>query len=292
MFLQAPVAGQRSVQAVCKTHGVTEYRLRGKRYRCRLCGNEASTKSQRENNYAAAKAHQARMQTLIQEALGTSCTMCGYDRCFRALHAHHLDPSVKSITLARCSHIQQMKDELRKCILLCNNCHFAEEATLGWRHTAKCGLNSPARQPYLSGNCPTHGIGRFVLKTGSKSSYCAACSCEYIIERRHQVKDHLVACAGGSCRLCDYSQRIEALQFHHMKPETKAFGLSGTGLNKNQLALAAEFRKCLLVCGNCHHEIEDGLHDAVELERLYAQQHAEYGWRDQRFGKTYRYQLS
>ena len=45
------------------------------------------------------------------------------------------------------------------------------------------------------------------------------------------------------------------LHFHHVDPATKSFALSvatGKGLDK----LRAEAKKCVLVCANCHGEIE------------------------------------
>ena len=48
------------------------------------------------------------------------------------------------------------------------------------------------------------------------------------------------------------------LHFHHVDPATKSFTMSvasGKGLAK----LRAEATKCVLVCANCHGEIETGL---------------------------------
>ena len=48
------------------------------------------------------------------------------------------------------------------------------------------------------------------------------------------------------------------LHFHHVDPSTKSFALSvatGKGLSK----LREEAKKCVLVCANCHGEIESRL---------------------------------
>jgi len=37
---------------------------------------------------------------LLEEA-GGACYLCGYDRCARALHFHHVDPSTKEYGIAR-----------------------------------------------------------------------------------------------------------------------------------------------------------------------------------------------
>lgn len=66
------------------------------------------------------------------EYLGGKCVKCGYDKCFGALHAHHLDPTIKDINYNNFKlrkFDDKFKEELDKCILLCANCH-AEEHTL------------------------------------------------------------------------------------------------------------------------------------------------------------------
>jgi cytochrome c553 len=69
------------------------------------------------------------------------------------------------------------------------------------------------------------------------------------------VKRILVAEAGGCCAVCGYDRCVVNLHFHHVDPTTKSFALSvasGKGLAK----LRAEAKKCVLVCANCHGEIE------------------------------------
>jgi hypothetical protein len=72
------------------------------------------------------------------------------------------------------------------------------------------------------------------------------------------VKRILVEEAGGCCAVCGYERCMVNLHFHHVDPATKSFGLSvsfGKGLEK----LRAEAKKCVLVCANCHGEIESGV---------------------------------
>lgn len=53
------------------------------------------------------------------------CQLCGYDRCLTALDLHHLDPSSKEFNLSGNSTRKwaSIVQELRKCVLLCRNCH-------------------------------------------------------------------------------------------------------------------------------------------------------------------------
>ncbi len=106
--------------------------------------------------------------------------------------------------------------------------------------------------------CHRHGLTDFVLE-GRGYHRCASCRAERVSRRRRKVKETLVAEAGGSCVLCGYSRCIAALQFHHLDPETKRFHLSRHGVARSIAKARAEAAKCLLVCANCHAEIEHGL---------------------------------
>lgn len=68
-----------------------------------------------------------RTKSLIIESMGNSCQICGYDKCDSALELHHIDPSKKEFSFAgfRAAPraIDKIRDELKKCILLCSNCH-------------------------------------------------------------------------------------------------------------------------------------------------------------------------
>ena len=58
--------------------------------------------------------------------------------------------------------------------------------------------------------------------------------------------------------MCGYSRFASALQFHHVDPTAKLFEVnpsSGKALER----YLDEARKCVLVCANCHAEIEAGL---------------------------------
>ena len=54
---------------------------------------------------------------------------------------------------------------------------------------------------------------------------------------------------------------IIALHFHHVDPTTKSFPMS-TASGKSIAAYREEAKKCVLVCANCHCEIEAGIVDS------------------------------
>jgi transposase len=106
-------------------------------------------------------------------------------------------------------------------------------------------------------SCPRHGVTRFRLDH-RRSYRCLLCRQEQVAERRRRIKRILVAEAGGRCRRCGYDRCIAALQFHHMDPGTKSFTLSSKGITRSLDSAREEARKCILLCANCHAEIEAG----------------------------------
>lgn len=55
--------------------------------------------------------------------LGGCCILCGYHRCLRALHFHHLNPFEKDFNISEKYSWEEIKEEIEKCVLLCANCH-------------------------------------------------------------------------------------------------------------------------------------------------------------------------
>jgi hypothetical protein len=57
---------------------------------------------------------------------GATCRLCGYNKCPSALHFHHIDSKTKSFALSAVNltkPLPEVLDEMRKCVLLCGNCH-------------------------------------------------------------------------------------------------------------------------------------------------------------------------
>ena len=64
-------------------------------------------------------------EAIIQK--GGKCEICGYDKNISALEFHHIDPSNKNFQLDSRhfsnNTIDNLQNEINKCILLCANCH-------------------------------------------------------------------------------------------------------------------------------------------------------------------------
>lgn len=70
------------------------------------------------------KSDQRKKQRLVN-SLGGKCCICGYNRCLSALQFHHKNPEEKDFTISQNAHIgfEKALQEVKKCILVCANCH-------------------------------------------------------------------------------------------------------------------------------------------------------------------------
>lgn len=117
---EAGLSGVTRAEMDCRKHGTTPFVLdtRGS-WRCAQCRAEA----------VAARRRKVK-EILVQEA-GGECVICGYKRHVAALHFHHLDPSTKSFSIAHegvTRGIDLIREEAKKCVLLCATCHAEVEA--------------------------------------------------------------------------------------------------------------------------------------------------------------------
>jgi 5-methylcytosine-specific restriction endonuclease McrA len=109
--------------------------------------------------------------------------------------------------------------------------------------------------------CKRQGLVVFHLYSAGRSGRrwrCKRCVGEAVTRRHQKVKRILVAEAGGCCAVCGYKRSVVNLHFHHVVPADKAFAVT-VASGKSLDAYRSEARKCVLVCANCHGEIESGL---------------------------------
>jgi hypothetical protein len=91
---------------------------------------------------------------------------------------------------------------------------------------------------------------------------------EAVVLRRRALKKRAIELMGGACLLCGYDKHPGVLEFHHLDATTKSFSISGGGFSRSWESLTIELRKCILVCANCHREVELGLHDLAHINAL------------------------
>lgn len=102
--------------------------------------------------------------------------------------------------------------------------------------------------------CKKHGLTDYAYVVSENRYRCKKCMNNYVTEKRRRLKEALVKYKGGKCEICGYNKCINALEFHHLNPNEKEFGLSNGNI-KSLERLKKEVEKCILVCSNCHHEI-------------------------------------
>ena len=64
---------------------------------------------------------------------------------------------------------------------------------------------------------------------------------------------------GGKCVICGYNKYAGAFDLHHTEPSRKSFAVSVKGLSYSWKSILREARKCVLLCKNCHAEVEAGI---------------------------------
>jgi transposase-like protein len=125
------------------------------------------------------------------------------------------------------------------------------------RHRANRYVGADRKPGIIVDDCPRHGETEFVLE--NRGAYrCKRCRSESVSQWRQRLKRRLIAEAGGACSICGYSRHPSALHFHHIDPGTKDFALSQEGVTRSLERARAEAGKCVLLCANCHAEVEAG----------------------------------
>ena len=108
-------------------------------------------------------------------------------------------------------------------------------------------------------DCPRHGATEFGLYGRAEPRWrCKRCVAEAVSRRQQRVKRILVTEAGGQCVACGYDRCTATLHFHHVDPSAKSFAMSMAS-GKSLAAYREEAAKCVLLCANCHGEIEAGI---------------------------------
>ncbi len=81
----------------------------------------------RTTSTACHKRKRAKIKTELAMLLGGACMICGYSKCVQALDFHHYDDTIKSFNISMAIQWKEpwenLIEEIRKCVLLCSNCH-------------------------------------------------------------------------------------------------------------------------------------------------------------------------
>lgn len=148
---------------------------------------------------------------------------------------------------------------------------FGVDPTTARRHLRRSGLETrhqrtlrEATEARAAGHdelvraCPAHGL--VACRIDSRGSFrCPRCNTDRVMARRRRIKEILLAEMGGACHLCGYRACPRALEFHHLDPARKSFGIGFAGVTRSLERARKEATKCVLLCANCHAEVEAGV---------------------------------
>lgn len=109
------------------------------------------------------------------------------------------------------------------------------------------------KEKNIEKECLHHGLVRHVLDTSDRYR-CTKCRVEAVQRRRDMLKEKAVEYKGGKCERCPYNKCIAALDFHHLDPKEKDFGIADNGHTRSWEKIKQELDKCIMLCANCHRE--------------------------------------
>lgn len=111
--------------------------------------------------------------------------------------------------------------------------------------------------------CEKHGHTDFTYSSKYKIK-CIKCQSVRKSLRKNRNRQELLKIHGSKCSVCSYDKCSSALQFHHIDPSEKEFEISESAYSLENLI--AEAKKCVLLCANCHAEVENEiLKSKIEL---------------------------
>jgi 5-methylcytosine-specific restriction endonuclease McrA len=125
-------------------------------------------------------------------------------------------------------------------------------------HVSRAGRPPDPRRlkPVELRDCRRRGEAEFARY--GRQWRCKKCVAEAVTRRHQLIRRTLIEWAGGACALCGYDRCVVSLHFHHVDPATKSIEMTMAS-GKSLATRRAEAQKCVLLCANCHGEVEAGL---------------------------------
>lgn len=99
----------------------------------RITGLKAEAVRKILTNYSGAISSKKRRKKVMQDLRnlrGSACEKCGYNKCQQVLHFHHSNPNDKVASISSVASnwsVKRLMEEVKKCQLLCANCHYEIE---------------------------------------------------------------------------------------------------------------------------------------------------------------------
>lgn len=174
-------------------------------------------------SYQNIKDFRQRLKERAVYVLGGKCQCCGYNKCSAALEFHHLNPDIKEFTFSDNTNRswENTRNELKKCILVCANCHREIHANLIDNSNLSSSFDEKRAKE----------IDELVAKTKTHSIYyCKICGIEV-----WRGNEYCPKCAAILKRKTARPSREELKSLIRNKPFTKIgaeFGVSDNAIRK------------------------------------------------------------
>lgn len=150
-----------------------------------------------------------------------------------------------------CRNSRNWSDEDKKRKSIANKINFSEE-DIEKLKIAYCKVKNLNKLSKLIGyDVRTIRKNIEIIKRDKQTPY------DKIKNWRQKIKEQLIEYKGGKCFSCGYNKCTAALEFHHLAPEEKDFGIRHKIQSVEKIK--KEVDKCALLCSNCHREVHAGL---------------------------------
>lgn len=172
-------------------------------------------------SYQYVKNARERLKLRIIYVMGEKCQCCGYDKCSSALELHHINPKEKQFTISSNANRgwNNLIPELKKCTLVCANCHREIEAGL---------IKSP---PSSFIEERANEISQIIEDSKAhKIYYCKSCGKEI-----HKGSTYCPECNYKNQQKCERPTREELKNLIRLKPFTqiaKDYGVTDNAIRK------------------------------------------------------------
>lgn len=141
--------------------------------------------------------HQHTAKDRIIQTMGGCCQICGYNKCVQALDLHHINPEEKDRVISGNllnNAWTKVCNELKKCILVCANCHREIHAGLHNEKLVSSYNNEIADQ-----------FAQMIEKFKTKqNNYCKNCGAVI-----YRGSTYCVECSQTIRRVCERPNREE-----------------------------------------------------------------------------------
>jgi hypothetical protein len=120
---------RRLLHKMCLNCGINFQSIRNKQHCSEKCAKAKYQKDNRGDTYKASR------ELVYADKIAKGCSRCP-ERRPSCLQYHHLNPNEKVAgigTLMQKAYPETVAAEMRKCIILCANCHFIEEHGDGYK---------------------------------------------------------------------------------------------------------------------------------------------------------------